>query len=71
MAILRELADLTGLSSQVSEVPADDAYTDLAPRPGGGYLTYLAAAVADSVSGIGILADRRDQHAPVAAVTTA
>ena len=73
VAILRELADLTGLSAQVSDVLAD-TYRGPWRHDPGRVFTDIAAAVADGadcVSGIGSLADRRDQHAPVASVTTA
>jgi len=73
VAILRELADLTGLSAQVSDVLAD-TYRGPWRHDPGRVFTDMAAAVADGadcVSGIGSLADRRDQHAPVASVTTA
>ena len=68
-----KLADLTGLTAQVSDVLAD-TYRGPWRHDPGRVFTDRAAAVAydaDRGSGIGGLADRRDQHAPVASVTTA
>ncbi len=72
VGLLREVADLSGLSSQVSEVLADTFKGPWLHDPGRVF-TDLAAAVADGadcVSGIGQLVDQRSQHGPVASVTT-
>jgi hypothetical protein len=71
--MLRELADLTGLTSRVSAGLADTYKGPWVHDPGRVF-TDLAAAVADGadcVSGIGSLVDQRAQHGPVASVTTA
>ena len=73
VGMLRELSDLTGLTSQVSGVLADTYKGPWVHDPGRVF-TDLAAAVADGadcVSGIGSLVDQRAQHGPVASVTTA
>ena len=73
VGMLRELADLTGLTSQVSAVLADTYKGPWVHDPGRVF-TDLAAAVADGadcVSGIGSLVDQQAQHGPVASVTTA
>lgn len=73
VGMLRELADLTGLSGAVSEVLADTYRGPWVHDPGRVFGD-LAAAVADGadcVSGIGALVDQRDQHGAVASVTTA
>jgi len=73
VGMLRELADLTGLSAAVSEVLADTYRGPWVHDPGRVFGD-LAAAVADGadcVSGIGALVDQRDQHGAVASVTTA
>lgn len=72
VGLLREVADLSGLSSQVSEVLADTFKGPWLHDPGRVF-TDLAAAVADGadcVSGIGQLVDQQAQHGPVASVTT-
>jgi len=72
VGLLREIADLSGLSSQVSEVLADTFKGPWVHDPGRVF-TDLAAAVADGadcVSGIGQLLDQQAQHGPVASVTT-
>jgi hypothetical protein len=73
VGMLRELADLTGLSGRVSEVLADTYKGPWLHDPGRVFGD-LAAAVADGadcVSGIGALVDQRAQHGAVASVTTA
>ena len=73
VGMLRELADLTGLTARVSAVLADTYRGPWLHDPGRVF-TDLAAAVADGtdcVSGIAALADRRDQHATAASITTA
>src|SRR6476661_10121003 len=71
--MLRELADLTGLTARVSSVLADTYRGPWLHDPGRVF-TDLAAAVADGtdcVTGIAALTDRRDQHATAASITTA
>jgi hypothetical protein len=71
--MLRQLADLTGLTGQVSAVLADTYKGPWLHDPGRVY-TDLAVAVADGadcVSGIGSLVDQQAQHGPVASVSTA
>ena len=73
VGMLREIGDLTGLTSQVSDVLAD-TYKGRWVHDPGRVFTDLAAAVADGadcVSGIGSLVDQQAQHGPVASVTTA
>ena len=73
VGMLREIGDLTGLTSQVSDVLADTYKGQWVHDPGRVF-TDLAAAVADGadcVSGIGSLVDQQAQHGPVASVTTA
>ena len=73
VGMLRELADLTGLTGQVSAVLADTYRGPWLHDPGRVY-TDLAVAVADGadcVSGIGSLGDQQAQHGAVASVTTA
>src|SRR6476660_6770749 len=70
--LLRVVADLSGLTEQVSMVLAD---TYLGPwlHDPGRVLTDLAAAVADGadcVSGVGSLVDQQELHGPVASLTT-
>jgi len=72
VGLLREVADLSGLSAQVTEVLADTFKGPWVHDPGRVF-TDLAAAVADGadcVSGIGQLLDQQAQHGPVASVTT-
>ncbi len=72
VGLLREVADLSGLSSQVREVLADTFKGPWVHDPGSVF-TDLAAAVADGadcMSGIGQLLDQQAQHGPVASVTT-
>jgi hypothetical protein len=73
VGMLRELADLSGLSAGVSAVLADTYRGPWLHDPGRVFGD-LAAAVADGadcVSGIGALLDQRAQHGLVASVTTA
>lgn len=73
VGMLREIGDLTGLTSQVSAVLADTYKGPWVHDPGRVF-TDLAAVVADGadcVSGIGSLVDQQAQHGPVASVTTA
>ena len=73
VGMLREIGDLTGLTSRVSAVLADTYKGQWVHDPGRVF-TDLAAAVADGadcVSGIGSLVDQQAQHGPVASVTTA
>ena len=73
VGMLRELADLTGLSAAVSGVLADTYRGPWVHDPGRVFGD-LAAAVADGadcVSGIGGLVDQAGQHGAVASVTTA
>jgi hypothetical protein len=73
VGMLRELADLTGLSAGVSGVLADTYRGPWLHDPGRVFGD-LAAAVADGadcVSGIGALADQRAQHGLVASLSTA
>jgi hypothetical protein len=73
VGMLRELAELTGLSSGVSAVLAD-TYRGRWVHDPGRVFGDLAAAVADGadcVSGIGVLLDQGAQHGSVASVTTA
>src|SRR6476620_12653158 len=72
VGMLRELADLTRLTEQVSAVLADTYRGPWLHDPGRVF-TDMAAAVADGtdcVSGIAALAHRRDQHATAASITT-
>ena len=72
VGLLREVADLSGLSAQVTEVLADTFKGPWVHDPGSVF-TDLAAAVADGadcMSGIGQLLDQQAQHGPVASVTT-
>ena len=72
VGLLREVADLSGLSLQLSAVLAD-TYNGPWLHDPGRVFTDLAAAVADGaecVAGIGQLVDQRAQHGPVASVTT-
>ena len=71
VGMLREVADLSGLTAQVSAVLADTYRGPWVHDPGRVF-TDLAAAVADGadcVSGIGALVDQQAQHGPVASVT--
>ena len=68
VGMLREIGDLTGLTSRVSAVLADTYKGQWVHDPGRVF-TDLAAAVADGadcVSGIGSLVDQQAQHGPVA-----
>ena len=70
--MLREVADLTGLIGNVTEVLADTYQGPWVHEPGGVFAD-LAVAVADGadcVSGIGSLVDQQDLHGPVASLTT-
>ena len=70
--MLREVADLSGLTEQVSAVLADTYRGPWVHDPGRVF-TDLAAAVADGadcVSGVGSLVDQQVQHGPVASLTT-
>ena len=72
VGLLREVADLSGLTEQVSAVLADTYRSPWVHDPGRVF-TDLAAAVADGadcVSGVGSLVDQQVQHGPVASVTT-
>jgi len=72
VGLLREVADLSGLTEQVSMVLADTYQGPWMHDPGRVF-TDLAAAVADGadcVSGIGSLVDQQLQHGPVASQTT-
>ena len=72
VGLLREVADLSGLTEQVSMVLADTYQGPWVHDPGRVF-TDLAAAVADGadcVSGIGSLVDQQLQHGPVASQTT-
>ena len=72
VGLLREVADLSGLTEQVSMVLADTYQGPWVHDPGRVF-TDLAAAVADGadcVSGIGSLVDQQLQHGPVASPTT-
>lgn len=72
VGLLRDVAELTGLSEQVSGALADTYKGPWLHDPGRVF-TDLAAAVADGadcVSGIGHLVDQQAQHGPVASVTT-
>jgi Transposase DDE domain group 1 len=73
MGMLRELADLTGLSTQVTAVLADTYRGPWAYAPGAVFAD-LAAAVADGadcIDGVGQLcADREHALGPVASTTT-
>jgi hypothetical protein len=73
VGLLREMADLSGLTRQVSAVLADTYRGPWLHDPGRVF-TDLAGAVADGadcVSGIGTLGDQEAQHGPVASVSTA
>ena len=70
--MLREVADLSGLTEQVTAVLADTYRGPWVHDPGRVF-TDLAAAVADGadcVSGVGSLVDQQVQHGPVASLTT-
>jgi hypothetical protein len=72
VGLLREVADLSGLTEQVSAVLADTYRGPWVHDPGRVF-TDLAAAVADGadcVSGVGSLVDQQLQHGPVASLTT-
>jgi hypothetical protein len=73
VGLLREVADLTGLSSQVTEVLADTYRGPWTHAPGGVFAD-LAAAVADGadcVDSVGSLwGDRQQVFGPVASTTT-
>ena len=73
VGLLREVADLSGLTGGVSAVLADTYKGPWLHDPGRVF-TDLAAAVADGadcVAGIGALGDQEAQHGPVASVSTA
>jgi len=73
VGLLREMADLSGLTDAVSSVLADTYKGPWLHDPGRVY-TDLAVAVADGadcVAGIGALGDQEAQHGPVASVSTA
>jgi hypothetical protein len=70
--MLREMAELTGLSQGVTSALAD-TYKGVPVHAPGRVFTDLACAVADGadcVSGIGTLVDRRDLFGPVASMPT-
>jgi len=70
--LLREVADLTGLIENVTEVLADTYKGPWVHDPGRVFAD-LAVAVADGadcVSGIGSLVDQQVLHGPVASLTT-
>jgi hypothetical protein len=72
VGMLREVADLTGLIGNVTEVLADTYQGPWVHEPGRVFAD-LAVAVADGadcVSGIGSLVDQQDLHGPVASLTT-
>ena len=73
VALLREVADLTELSSQVTAVLADTYRGPWIHSPGGAFAD-LAAAVADGadcVDGVGqLLGDREQVFGPVGSTTT-
>ena len=72
LGMLREVADLTGLIGNVTEVLADTYQGPWVHEPGRVFAD-LAVAVADGadcVSGIGSLVDQQDLHGPVASLTT-
>ena len=72
VGLLREVADLSGLTERVSEVLAD-TYKGRCVHDPGRVFTDLAAAVADGadcVSGIGALVDQQVLHGLVASLTT-
>jgi Transposase DDE domain group 1 len=72
VGLLREVADLSGLTEQVSAV-LTDTYRGPWVHDPGRVFTDLAAAVADGadcVSGVGSLVDQQVQHGPVASLTT-
>lgn len=72
VGLLREVAEFTGLSRGVSAVLLD-TYKGLPVHAPGRVFTDLACAVADgadAVSGIAVLADRRDLFGPVASMPT-
>jgi len=72
VGLLREVADLSGLTEHVTTVLADTYKGPWVHDPGRVF-TDLAAAVADGadcVSGIGALVDQQMQHGPVASPTT-
>ena len=72
VGMLREVADLTGLTGNVSEVLADTYKGPWVHEPGRVFAD-LAVAVADGadcVSGIGSLVDQQALHGPVASLTT-
>ena len=69
---MREVADLTGLIGNVTEVLADTYQGPWVHEPGRVFAD-LAVAVADGadcVSGIGSLVDQQVLHGPVASLTT-
>jgi len=72
VGLLREVADLTGLIGNVTEVLADTYQGPWVHEPGRVFAD-LAVAVADGadcVSGIGSLVDQQVLHGPVASLTT-
>jgi len=72
VGMLREIADLSGLTEQISTVLADTYKGPWVHDPGRVFAD-LAVAVADGadcVSGIGSLVDQQVQHGPVASLTT-
>jgi hypothetical protein len=72
VGLLREVADLTGLIENVTEVLAD-TYSGPWVHDPGRVFADLAVAVADGadcVSGIGSLVDQQALHGPVASLTT-
>ena len=72
VGMLREVADLTGLIGNVTEVLADTYQGPWVHEPGRVFAD-LAVAVADGadcVSGIDSLVDQQDLHGPVASLTT-
>lgn len=73
VAMLRELADLTGLSSQVTAALADTYKGPWVHAPGDGFADLVAAVAggADCVDGVGqLLGDREQVFGPVGSTTT-
>ena len=71
VGLLREVADLSGLTGGVSTVLADTYKGPWLHDPGRVFTDLAVADGADCVAGIGALGDQEAQHGPVASVSTA
>jgi hypothetical protein len=72
VGLLREMAQYTGLDTEITGALIDTYRSDPVHRPGRVF-TDLAVAVADgadAISGIAVLGDRQDPFGPVASMPT-